>query len=156
MKRIIIFMICTVFTVLLGGCQDLNNKLDEVNNSLATLNNPSLASKPTASKKTTATTDKPKIKNQWGVADKNALSWLAQNKPTWNNNNKLGNVNWFKFWSEQIHTKTGLAQTAHNYCNSNSWDNKKPGDNCQIFWQAYSATKAQENIDYGKKIQQEI
>jgi hypothetical protein len=141
-------ILVTSVSVLLCGCQPLNNELSEINNGLTNLNNSSSAS--VSSK---ITSDKKSIKNPWNVSNAQAMNWLSQNSTSWNDHGKLKAVNWYEFWSQQIHANTALAKQAHAYCHQNAWSTQKPGANCATFLQAYSMTKSDESLQLGRAVE---
>ena len=124
--------------ILLSGCQAMNDDLGQLNSGLSNLTSPTGSSANIFSPHTT------QIKNDWNISDEEAMAWLAQNDSTWNDNGKISKtVNWYSFWSQQVHYQTALGDKAHQYCNQSSWE-MKPGDNCQTYWNAYNSTKAEE------------
>lgn len=134
---------------LLAGCQAINSDLDQINGGLSQLTGqgtPVKTSSPSPS-------IKKQIKNTWNVSNSQAMAWLAQNNPTWNDNGKLTGVNWYDFWLQQIHYKTDLAKQAFQYCHKNAWEIPKPGANCQTYFQAYSMTNSEEGRSFGKKME---
>ena len=145
---------CLSLSALLVGCQSLNTDLGSVNTGLSHLtgdNVSSASSAPPASSQPTGTAH---ISNSWHVTDAQAMAWLSHDQITWNDNGKLNNVNWYTFWSQQIHYKTALGTQGYKYCHTNAWDTPA-GANCQTYFQAYSMTTAQENQVWGKKVEED-
>ncbi|PIR10228.1 MAG: hypothetical protein COV52_09725 [Gammaproteobacteria bacterium CG11_big_fil_rev_8_21_14_0_20_46_22] len=142
MKSASFIGIVSVFA-LLCGCQQLNTDLGKINNGLSNIS----GQKPTAPV-STATGSKKSIKNAWNVSDSEALAWLGQSQPTWDDNGKLKGVNWYDFWKQQIKAKTTLAKNAYRACHNNPTS----GENCQTYWQAYSMSKSEESRYWGKKM----
>jgi hypothetical protein len=95
------------------------------------------------------------IKNKWAVTDSEAMAWLQHDNTTWDDNGKLKGVNWFDFWSEQVHANTKLSQDAYKYCHTDTWSQRRVGNNCGRFWQAYSMTKSDQGFNEGKKMESE-
>lgn len=133
---------------LLAGCQAINSDLDQINGGLS-----KLTGQGTATASSASTSSKKQIKNAWNVSNSEAMAWLGQNESTWNDNGKLSGVNWYDFWSQQIHYKTDLAKQAYQYCHKNAWETPKPGANCQTYFQAYSMTNSEESRSFGKKME---
>ncbi len=143
--------------LLLTGCQNLTKNIDSLNQSLSKISGvPVQTAKPqsnhnsTANKKTKAKSKpKPKskhIKNSWGVSDKQAYVWLHHKDDSYSPSLKAKHVSWFRFWSQQIHARTTLAQQADQYCDVNSWSSYEPADNCEVYMSALSSTSSQESI----------
>ena len=139
---------CLSLGALLSGCQSLNTDLGSVNTGLSHLTGDNV---PSTSSPSTETTH---ISNIWHVTDAEALAWLSHDQITWNDNGKLKNVNWYTFWSQQIHYKTVLGTQGYQYCHKNAWDTPA-GANCQTYFQAYSMTNAEESQALGKKVEQD-
>lgn len=138
----------TSIAVLLSSCQAVNQSLQEVNNGLSKITRGSVARNSSPSSSSTK-----EIKNKWNVNKTEAMAWLSQNEPTWNDHGKLKKVNWYTFWSQQIHYQTALASKAHQYCHKDSWDTQETGANCQTYFQAYTMTKSEESHAWDQKVQ---
>lgn len=144
MKKAIGIILCGVASVLLVGCDAMNSDMTQLNNSLSALSGQGASAH--------LTTSKP-IANAWHVSNSQAMQWLAQNNATFADHGDVRSVDWYKFWSQQIHYKTPLAQQAYQYCHVNAWDNRTVGMNCQTYWQAYSMTKSEESRVWGQKME---
>ena len=133
----------------LAGCQSLNNGLSSTNQSLS-----KISDVPVRQSNTSSNTKTSHIKNVWGVSDTSALAWLQHNDVDSNDHGKLSHVDWFKFWSQQVHAGTSLAKQAYHYCMRNSWSTNTPGKNCEYFDDAYNSTMAQTSMQWGDQLNQ--
>ncbi len=141
--------------MLLTGCQGLTKNIDSLNQSLSKISGvPVQTAKPQSNRNNTAnkklkakSKPKPKhIKNSWGVSDKQAYVWLHHKDDSYSPSLEAKHVSWFRFWSQQIHAKTTLAQQAKQYCDVNSWSSYEPAKNCEVYMMALSSTSADESI----------
>jgi len=128
---------------LLVGCQQLKTDLGKINQGLSHVSGQKTTS---TSSTSVSTSSKKVIQNAWNVSDGEALAWLEQSQPTWNDHGKLKGVNWYAFWKQQIEATTALAKSAYRACHHNP----TRGANCQTYWQAYSMSPS-EGIVWGKK-----
>lgn len=139
--------------LLLTGCQNITKNIDSLNQSLSKISGvPVQTAKPQSNRNNTVNKKakkkpKPKhIKNSWGVSDKQAYEWLHHKDDSYSPSLKAKHVSWFRFWSQQIHAKTTLAQQAKQYCDVNSWSSYEPADNCEVYMMALSSTSSEESI----------
>ncbi|MBN1683987.1 MAG: hypothetical protein JW855_00890 [Gammaproteobacteria bacterium] len=143
MKQIFICVSACALIGSLSGCQSLNQDLQQVHQGLSTLTGQQ-------GEQVATTKNSPKaISNKWHVSDQDAMAWLSHDNILWNNHGKLKGINWYTFWSQQIHAKTALAEKAYQYCHESPWSSQKVGGNCQTYFQAYSMTNSQESISWG-------
>lgn len=148
--KIFSFIVPAIAAIALTGCQQLNSGLAKINHELGSIN----GTAPNSSSSLQSASGPSVAKTQWSVTHEQAMAWLAHDEPTWDDNGALKGVNWFKFWSAQVHEKSSLAQDAYQYCHEDTWSQRKVGSNCEGFWQAYSMTKSDESIKEGNEVVQ--